>query len=144
MAVYRVAGTAVVRIDASASGTLVAITAYVREIDGLGREYDPLDDTNFDDAVERVIPGIEKAQEFSIRGAFDNAATTGPDAIFGTAVGTILTIEWSPVGTVTTSDRRKFTMEVFVQSYKVLGEVRGQVMYETRFKQDGAVTVGTW
>ena len=141
MAVYRVAGTAVVRIDASAGGTLNALTAYVREIDGLGREYDPLDDTNFDDAVERVIPGIEKAQEFSIRGAFDDAATTGPDAIFATAIGTILTFEWNPIGTA--AGRRKFTMEVFVQSYKVLGEVRGQVMYETRFKQDGAVTVGT-
>ena len=141
MAVYRVAGNTVIRLDASAGGTLVSITSYVNEIDGFGREYQSLDDTHFDDAVERIIPGIEMSQEFSLRGAFENTATTGPDAILSTAVGTLLTFEFNPVGTA--SGARKFISEVMVLSYKVGGEVKGQVTYEARLKQDGAVTVGT-
>ena len=141
MAVYKIAGNTVVRVDASAGGTLNAITQYVKTIEGVGREYQSLDDTHFDDLAERVIPGIETSQEFALRGAFDDAATTGPDAIFSTAIGTLLTFEFDPRGTA--AGARKFTMEVFVTSYKVSGEAKGQVEYETRMKQDGTVVVGT-
>ena len=141
MAVYRVGGNSVVRIDASAGGTLVSITAYVKTIDGFGRAYLDLDDTHFDDAVERVIPGIERSQEIVLRGAFEDTATTGPDAILNTAVGTLLTFEFNPRGTA--SGARKFTSEVLVTDYRIMGEVKGQVSYEVRLKGDGAVTVGT-
>src|SRR3990167_936295 len=107
MAVYRVGGNSVVRLDASAGGALTAITAYVKTIDGFGRSYLALDDTHFDDAVERGIPGIEESQEIVLRGAFEDTATTGPDAILNTAVGTLLTFEWNPRGTA--SGARKFT-----------------------------------
>ena len=141
MAVYRVGGNTVVRIDASAGGTLNAITAYVKTIDGFGRAYTELDDTHFDDAVERIIPGIEQGQEVVLRGAFEDTGTTGPDAIFATSVGTLLTFEFNPRGTA--SGARKFTSEVMIMSYKVMGEVKGQVNYEVRLKGDGAVTVAT-
>lgn len=142
MAIYRVAGNTVVRVDASAGGTLVSITSYVKEIETVGREYDPLDDTHFDDTAERVIQGIERSQEFRIRGAFDDTATTGPDAIFGTAVGTLLSFEFNPIGTA--SGRRKINMEVFVRSYKAgAPSPSGEVEYEVVFKQDNAATVGT-
>ena len=141
MSVYRVGGNSVVRIDASAGGTLVAITTYVKEIDAFGREYQALDDTHFDDTAERVIPGLEMGQEIACRGAFDDTATSGPDAIFGTAVGTLLSFEWNPAGTA--SGRRKFTSEMLVTSYKVSAAVKGTVAYEVRLKQDNACTVGT-
>lgn len=141
MSIFRVGGNSVVRIDASAGGTLTAITTYVKEIDGLGREFDALDSTALSDTAERVIPGIEKSQEFSIRGAFDDTATTGPDAIFSTAVGTLLSFEWNPAGTV--AGRRKFNMEVLVTSYKVSAPLRGEVSFEVSLKQDGSATVGT-
>ena len=141
MAVYRVGGNSVVRIDASAGGTLVAITQYVKEVDSFGREFQALDDTHFDDTAERVIPGIELGQELTLRGAFDDTATTGPDAIFSTAVGTLLTYEWNPRGTA--SGARKFTSEMLVMSYKVAAAVKSEVPYEARLKQDGTVTVGT-
>lgn len=141
MAKYRVAGNMVVRVDASAGGTLVNITSYVESIDGLGREYEALDITQFDSPSERIQPGIEKAQEFSLKGKFDDAATTGPDAIFSTAVGTILSFEFNPIGTA--SGRRKINMEVMVLSYKPAGEVKGMVEYEVRLKQDGSATIGT-
>ena len=141
MTVYRVAGNSVVRIDASAGGALTAITSYVKEIDGVFREYDPLDNTHFSDSSERIIPGIEKSQEFSLRGAFEDTATTGPDAILSTAVGTLLSFEWDPRGTA--AGARKINMEVMVVSYKIMGQVKGQVSYEARLKQDGAATIGT-
>ena len=141
MAVFRVAGNTVIRLDASAGGTLVSITSYVKEFSGFGREYQDLDDTHFDDVAERIIPGIETAQEFTMRGAFENTATTGPDAILSTAVGTLLTFEFNPVGTA--AGARRFTSEVMVLSYKPMGEVKGQVMYEARLKGDGTVVVGT-
>ena len=141
MSVYRVGGNSVVRIDASAGGTLVAITTYVKEIDAFGREFDPLDATALSDTAERVIPGIEKSQEITLKGAFDDTATTGPDAIFCTAVGTLLTFEWNPAGTAST--RRKFTSEVMVTSYKTSAAIRGEVSYEAHLKGDGTVTVGT-
>lgn len=141
MAVYRVAGNTVIRLDASAGGALTAITQYVKEFSGFGRVYQNLDDTHFDDTAERLIPGIETSQEFTMRGAFDDTATTGPDAILSTAVGTLLTFEYNPRGTA--SGGRKFTSEVMVLSYKVMGEVKGQVMYEAQLKGDGTVTVGT-
>lgn len=141
MAKYKVAGNSVVRIDRTAGGTLDAISTYVDTIEGIGREYDALDVTQFTDSAERVIPGIERAQEIVLRGAFDDAATTGPDAILSTVVGTIVTFEWNPRGTA--SGARKFTGEFLVVSYHVVGEVKGRVNYEARLKLDNAMTVGT-
>ena len=128
-------------MDASAGGTLVNMTTYVREIDAWAKEFDALDDTHLDDSAERVIPGIEKSTEFAIRGAFEDTATSGPDAIFSTAVGTILSFEYNPIGTA--SGRRKISAEVFVMSYSVGASVKGQVEYEARFKKDGSTTIGT-
>ena len=126
MAVFKVAGNTVIRIDASAGGTLNAFTQYVKEMDAFGRQYEPLDDTHFDDTVERVIPGIETAQEITLRGAFDDTATTGPDAIFSTAVGTVLTFEYNPVGTA--AGKRRLTTEMLVVSYHIVGEVKSEVV----------------
>lgn len=141
MAVYRVGGNTVVRLDASAGGTLNAITQYVKTIDGFGRQYQALEDTHFDDTAERFIPGIEEAQELTLRGAFEDTATTGPDAILSTAVGTLLTFEFNPRGTA--AGARKFTSEVLVVSYKISSEIKGEVLYEARLRQDGTVIVGT-
>ena len=139
---YKVQGNTVLRIDASAGGTLNSITTYVDRITpGFGRAYQVLDTTHFDDAAERVIAGIEQSQEFSLTGAFDDTATTGPDAIFGTAVGTALTFEFNPIGTV--AGNRKFTGEVLVVAYLPSGEVKGRVNYEVRLKLDGTIVVGT-
>lgn len=139
MAKYRVAGNAVVRIDSTAGGSLTAITAYVEEISGFGREYQSLDVTAFSDAAERVIPGIESSQEITLRGAFDDNGSA--DLLFTNIVGTIVTLEWNPRGTA--SGARKFTTEVLVTKYTVTGEVKGRVEYEVTCKQDGTVAIGT-
>jgi len=138
MATFKVGGNAVVRIDASAGGALTAITTYVQTMSAFGKEVEGLDSTHFDDEAERVIAGLELAQEVTISGLFDDTATTGPDAIFSTAVGTALTFEYNPVGTA--SGARKITAEMFVMAYNPQGEVKGAVMWEATLKKDGTVT----
>lgn len=141
MAVFQVGGKTVVRIDASAGGTLVNITSYVNTMSAFGKKVEALESTHFDDVGERVIAGLELSQEITLGGQFDDTGTTGPDAIFSTAVGTLLTFEFNPVGTA--AGNRKITSEVFVMSYAPSGAVKGAVVYEVTLKQDGTVTLGT-
>lgn len=140
MAVYRVGGNSVARIDASAGGTLNALTQYVNTIE-VPIEYIQLDTTHFDDASETVIAGIQQATQVTLRGAFDDAATTGPDAIFSTAVGTALSFEYNPRGTA--AGARKINFEALVTRYVISGEVKGLLMYEAVLTKDGSATVGT-
>jgi len=140
LAKYKVAGKTAVVID-NALGTRVDMTAYIDSIGALGKEMQSLDVTTFADAAERVIAGIESSQEFTISGAFDDTATTGPDAVFSARVGTLGTWEYYPIGTALGS--RKFSAEALCTAYRVKAEAKGRVEYEAVFKQDGTVTTGT-
>lgn len=141
MAKYRVGGNTVVRVDATAGGTLIAMTQYIDTISGFGKQVAELDVTGFSDAAERFIAGIETSQELAISGAFDDAASTGPDATFNGLVGTIATFEYNPVGTA--AGARRYTAEVLWTSYKVSATAKERVSYEVTGRVDGTVTVGT-
>lgn len=136
MAKYKVAGVSEVSIDNSA-GTLLNMTAYIDTITALGKEITPLEVTTFADSAERFIAGIEVSQEVTISGPFDDAATTGPDAVFSTLVGTINTIRFAPAGTA--SGRRQITGEFLFVSYKVNSAVKERVNYELVAKLDGTL-----
>lgn len=140
MAKYKVSSNSIFRVDATAGGTLINMTAYIDTIDGLGRAYGQLDVTAFADAAERFIPGIELAQEWTVAGHFDDTST-GPHGVFSLVVGTIVTTEWNPAGTAST--RPKFTTEALVAFYRVRGEVKGRLEYEAGFRQDGTMVIGT-
>lgn len=136
MAKYKVAGVTVVRIDNSA-GTILDMTQYIDSITTVGKEVAPLEVTSFNDGAERFVAGIEMSEEVTVSGAFDDAATSGPDAVFPTLVGTINTIEYNPAGTV--SGRRKITGEYLFVSYKVSSAVKERVNYELRARRDGTI-----
>jgi len=138
MAMTPIAGTAEIKIDDSGS-TQRNMSAYVTSISDLGKEITALDVTTFADSAERVLAGIEISQEFSITGPFDDTATSGPDAVFGTLVGVIADFEWHPKGTA--SGKRKISGKALCTSYKPTGEVKGLATYTTTFKVDGAVTI---
>lgn len=140
MAKYKVNAQSVY-LHANSAGTAIALTAYVDSISVLGKEVDVLDVTAFSDAAERIIVGIEKSQEWTIAGFFDDAATTGPDAVLGTMVGALGTFAWSPVGTA--AGARKFSGTALCLAYHTRAAVKGRVEYEARFKLDGTITVGT-
>lgn len=140
MSKSKVAGISEFKCD-NAGGTLINLRGYVDTISALGKQVAQLDVTTFADAAERVIAGIEESQEFTISGAFDDTATTGPDVVLSGRVGSLGSWEWSPMGTVAGS--RKFSGEALCIRYTVTGEVKGRVQYEAAFKMDGSATVGT-
>src|SRR3972149_1062885 len=98
MAKYKVGGQSVY-IQGNSAGTAINLTSYIDAITVLGKEIMPLDVTAFSDVGERVIAGIERGQEYTISGFFDDAATTGPDAVLSTLVGVTATFTWAPIGT---------------------------------------------
>jgi hypothetical protein len=136
VAKYKVAGLSEVSIDNSA-GTLLNMTQYVETITALGREFASLEVTTFVDSAERFIAGIEMSEEITISGPFDDAATTGPDAVFSTLVGTINTIRFAPAGTA--SGRRQITGEYLFKSYKINAAVKERVSYELVAQRDGTL-----
>lgn len=140
MAKFKVSGNSVLRLDASAGGTLVNITAYVDTITSWGKSVVPLDMTHFVDTAEKTTGGIEEANEVTLSGAFDDA-TDGPDKILSTAQGTILSFEYNPAGTA--AGARKISAEMYVMHYFVSGEVKGRVNWEVLMKKDGSMTLGT-
>lgn len=136
MAKYKVAGVSQIHIDNSA-GTLLNMTSYVDTVSALGREIASLEVTTFADSAERFIAGIEVSQEVTISGPFDDTAASGPDAVFSTLVGTINTIQFSPVGTA--SGARKITGEFLFTGYKINSAVKERVNYELTAKLDGTL-----
>jgi len=140
MGKFSVSARTVLRFDASAGGALEDKSQYIDTITPMGKLYDQLDVSAFSDAGERVIAGIQTGQEITLEGAFDDTATTGPDAILSTAVGNILTMEYNPVGTA--SGARKMTGEFLVMNYVVGGNVKERVGFSTVWKLDGTVTLG--
>lgn len=140
MAKYRSAGNTVVKVTDS-GGTLRDLSSYVDTVTGLGKEVDALDVTSFADTAEKIIAGIEKSQEWTLSGHFDDTATTGPDAVLAPLVGTAGSLEFYPIGT--TSGRRKISGSFLCTRYTVSGEVKGRIEYECLFKLNGTITVGT-
>lgn len=139
MAKNRVAGTMSFEVD-NTGGTLINISAFVDSVAPAGDEVTWIDVTQFIDNAERIIAGIRPAQEFRIAGFFDNAASA--DALLAPLPGTIGTVRFGPAGTATGA--RRFQAEALCVFYHVTGEVKGAARYETLFKLDGSMTVGTF
>lgn len=137
MTKYKAAGNMTVLVDDSV-GTPRDISAHVTEIDTFGREYTPVDDTVYADTAESAVAGIEASQEFGLKGFLDDAATTGSDTVLSGIIGTIVTVKVTAKSGV-----RSFSCEALCISYKITGDLKGFVMFEARFKQDGVVTVAT-
>lgn len=101
------------------------------EIEALTEE----SDTFGDSWIENLYVGIRRAQPLVLGGFYDDTATTGPDAKFGTAVlGTTVAVVVTWGGTKTS------TFSALVQKYKRT-PVRGQLhKYEVTLLPSGAVT----
>lgn len=139
MAKSKVAGVSVVKVsDPTTTATLRDMTQYIDTISALGKEITPLDVTSFADSAERIIAGIEVSQEFTIEGFFDDAATTGPDIVFGPVNGSIGTVEFHPMGTA--SGKRIYRTQAMVTSYKAAAAVKERVNYTVTYKCDGSMT----
>ena len=142
MTKYIVGGVSEFKVDnvSTAATSLTNQSGFMESIDGLGVEVMPLDCTTFADVGERVTPGIQASQEWSVSGFWDNAGT-GPDEVYSTMAGTITAFEYFPQGTA--SSRRKYSGNAMVTSFRITGAVKELIKYEARFKLDGTMTSAT-
>ncbi len=141
MAKFQVSGNSYIEIDDS-GGTPRNLTPYLAEIESLGKEVSFLDVTGLDDAAQRIIAGPEQDQEFELDGAFDNTATTGPDAVLSGIVGKTGTVSYGPAGNG--SGQRKITGEFLCLSYRITSRINNLVRFKARFQQDDAISITTW
>lgn len=125
----------VVSFDDS-GGTLRDMSQYVFEIDGFDREAVTQDVTAAgDDDEQHASVGLKRVGPITIRGAYDDAASTGPDVVFN-AVGntTLRTL------TVTWKSGKSSSVECVITNYK-RSPTKGQLTgYEVKLQPTGAVT----
>ena len=89
MAKYAMAGHSCLEV-ADVGGVARDLTAYVVEIEPLGRELGWVEVTGLNDAAREFEAGLELPQEFAIYGFFDDTAVRGPDAVLAGIVGQVV------------------------------------------------------
>ena len=141
MAKFAADGSSYVEVDDS-GGIPRDLSPYVDEIELLGQKVAFLDVTGLSDTAQRVIPSLQLSQDFILRGAFDDQATTGPDAVLAGIVGQTGTVSLGPAGN--SAGQRKISGEFLCLSYQVISRVNHLVKFEARFKQDDTISLGTW
>lgn len=162
MAKVPVAGRSYIEID-DADGVPRDLSPFVEEVEPMGRLVSYVDVTGLNDSSSRVVavagvPGGEEAgvgrgggsaaaQEFTLRGLFDDTPVTGSDAVMGGIVGREVRVSYGPAGRK--AGQRKITGRFLCTGYQVGGRLErgkavGLVRFVARFRQSGAVTVTSW
>lgn len=131
-------GSVTVAYDDAPTGVARTITQYVREIGGIKVESLMARSESFGDLWEEYTPtGMKKVPALSIKGYFDDTATSGPHVVFkdpddGPTDGTrTLTVGFG--GATAAGETR-------LVSYEVLGKNGGLTEYEAMVQVTGALT----
>lgn len=121
-------------IDVAVGGALTSLKAYVFEVGGLEIEA-VLEDghTAGDSWVERVATGLKDAKEFTLKGFYDDTATTGPDAML-VGIGEVRSFKFTWGGTKTSA------FECLIQKYSRLPAKGELTKFEVTLAPTGAVT----
>lgn len=125
----------VVEFD-NAGGTLVNMSQHVLEINGIDVEAVTEESHSFGDAwLEELATGLKKVAPLTLKGIYDDTATTGPDAMFN-AIGntTTRTIKITLGGTKTVS------VETIIKNYRRVPSRGELTKYEVVLRPTGAVT----
>lgn len=124
----------------NAGGTLVDITQHVLEMSSIDVEVVMEDSHSFGDSwFETLAVGLKKMGDITLKGFFDDAATTGPDVLFQGALPT------GPSSTtrslkITFGGTKTMTVETHLMKY-TRAPKRGEVTkYEAVLRPTGAVT----
>lgn len=140
MAKVLVSGTTVVTFT-DAAGTVRNMSAYIESMSAVGKTIADIDVTAISDTAERFIAGVELSPEITVSGAYEQTGTIGPDPVFVNLVGSLSTMVFNPVGTVTGS--RRYTYQVLGRSFEPAVAIKERVNYTFMLRKDGTVTVGT-
>jgi hypothetical protein len=133
-------GSVTITYDDS-GGTGRAITQYVREIGGIKVEALQARSESFGDTWQESTPtGMRMVPAVSIKGYYDDAATSGPHVVFNApdsstsaASRTLVVVFGGTNGT--------FTIETRLISYEMLGKNGGLTEYEAVVQPTGS---GAW
>lgn len=129
----------VVEYDNS-GGTLVDITQYVQEINGVSVEQIIEEVHSFGDSWEEHLPvGIGRTTPIELSGLYDDTATTGPDALLADRI---------PEGPSTTARELKITWgstktslwNTFLIAYERSADRNALTRWTARLQGTGAVT----
>jgi hypothetical protein len=128
----------------NAAGTLVNLTTYLTNVDGLPGPAEVGETTTMGASSRTFIRGLEGGNDFTISGRYDSTATTGPDVILSAirAQAATVTYEWGPEGG--TTGKTKFTGEALCTNYVTSAPFDGIVMFSATFRRTGAVTKSTF
>jgi hypothetical protein len=134
-------GSVTITYDDSPGGTGRAITQYVREIGGIKVEALQARSESFGDVWQESTPtGMKMVGAVSIKGYYDDAATSGPHVVFrdpddgpSDSTRTLVVVFGGTNGT--------FTIETRLVSYEVLGKNGGLTEYEAVVQPTGS---GAW
>lgn len=146
MAKVPVAGRSYIEVN-DVNGVARNLSPCVEAVEPLGLLVAALDVTGLNDNSRQLAAGLEPAQEFTLRGLFDDTPVTGPDAVLAGIVGHVVTVSYGPSGNG--PGQRRITGEFLCLSYQVSGSVAdgsrvGLVRFTARFQQSGPVTLGVW
>jgi len=123
--------------------TLRDISAYIDEVDGIPGERELNEVTALGDTGRKHIGGLENVV-ITLRGHFDNTATTGPDAILGPlrTDDTARAWDYGPKGKA--SGDFKYSGNMKMRNYVVSSRVGEIVAWRAELLVQGAVTRGTY
>jgi len=127
--------------DDAPGGTGRAITPFVREVGGIKVEALQQRSESFGDVWEESTPtGMKRVSAVSIKGLYDDTATTGPHVVFrdpddapSDSTRTLVVVFGGTSGT--------FTIETRLLSYEVLGKNGNLTEYEAMVQPTGS---GAW
>ena len=121
-------------IDASVGGSLTSLKAYVTEVSGFEVEA-ILEDghTAGDTWVERVFTGLKDAKEFTLKGFYDDTASTGPNAML-VGIGDVRSFRFTWGGSKTSA------FEALIGKYSRLPAKGELTKFEATIVPTGAVT----
>lgn len=107
------------------------------DVDGLEKLYDVKEATQLSDTSEKRNIGIQLSLTLTVKGKFDDTATSGPHAVFSGIVGgsTTRTV------TVVLDGVSQYSFEALCTKYKVEVKNKELVEYEATLVSDGAVTI---
>lgn len=118
----------------NAGGSLVDMSAYITDADPMEKEIETEETTPFGVADEtHASDGVSRVKDITLKGFYDDTATTGPHEIFN-AIGSTRTLKYTWGGAKTTS------VETIITSYKRLPKVKGLTGFEVKLLPTGAVT----
>jgi hypothetical protein len=125
-----------IEIDTTTGGSLSSgFRQYVREINGLKIEAVLQESHSFGDVwFESLWTGIKKGNDVTIRGFYDDTASTGPNAIFAGGEGTQRSVVLTWGSTKTSS------FEALILSYDRMPKLNELTMFEVVLRPTGTIT----